>query len=92
MAEFGECEKLQQVGERRHLSVLRDDLVIVRKVSSSMYKHSCHSLWSRWPCSIPPAAPRVGIRLFRWLRKHPHRPTTIFQSVLEPTKMKQRKR
>lgn len=102
MTEFVEHEEItaKETGDLRHLSVLGEcpfrtlwgDLVIVRGQLFSLQTFLSQSLGPMPTLSTAPAAPRTGIRGYRWLHKYPHRPTTVFHSVLEPKKMKQRKK
>lgn len=101
MTEFVECEEIiaKETGDLRQLSVpgkcpfgtLRGDLVIVREQLCSLQTFLSQSLGPKPTLSIAPAALRTGVRGVQ-LHKYPHRPTTVFHSVLEPKKMKQRKK
>lgn len=102
MTEFVEREEIiaKETGDLRQLSVpgecpfrtLRGDLVIVREQLCSLQTFLSQSLGPKPTLSIAPAALRTGIHGYRWLHKYPHRLTTVFHSVLEPKKMKQRKK
>lgn len=102
VTEFVEREEIiaKETGDLRQLSVpgecpfrtLQGDLVIVREQLCSLQTFLSQSLGPKPTLSIAPAALRTGIRGYRWLHKYPHRLTTVFHSVLEPKKMKQRKK
>lgn len=66
--------------------------MIVGEQLCSLQTFLSQSLGPKPTLSIAPEALRTGIRGYRWLHKYPHRPTTVFHSVLEPKKMKQRKK
>lgn len=99
VTEFVEREEIiaKETGDLRQLSVpgecpfrtLRGDLVIVREQFTDI---PVTVSWAKAHTLYCTCSPEDWHSWYRWLHKDPHRLTAVFHSVLEPKKMKQRKK